>query len=90
VHEGRELQIREDARYDEATRLLELDWRLVASDAPDEVLAATRFRLRQFLASEVESLLAQAGWRIEQRYGDLARAPFGGDAKKQVIVCAPA
>lgn len=87
---GRELQIREDARYDEASRVLELDWRLVAANAPDEVLAATRFRIRQYFAADIERLLAQAGWRILGRFGDLDRRAFDAGSKKQVLVCAPA
>jgi SAM-dependent methyltransferase len=89
-HAGRELQIREDARYDEARRVLELDWRLVAADAPGEPLAATHFSLRQFDAATVERLLAASGWRVLERHGDLARSPFDADSKKQVLVCAPA
>lgn len=90
VHEGRTLQIREDARYDEHRRVLELAWRLVAAEAPDEVLAATGFTLRQFAAVDVDRLLAGAGWRVAERYGDLRRSPFTPTSVKQVIVCAPA
>lgn len=90
VHGGRELQIREDARYDEASRILELEWRLVAADAPGDLLAATQFRLRQFAAADVERLLAQAGWRIRERFGSLQRAAFTPASTKQVLVCEPA
>ena len=88
--QGHRLQIREDARYDEARRVLELDWRLVAADQPGAVLAATHFSLRQYFAGDVERLLARAGWTMRERYGDLARAPFTPLSKKQVLVCTPA
>ena len=87
---GRELQIREDARFDEATRVLDLEWRLVAADAPGEVLAQTHFRIRQYFAEDIERLLGQTGWRILERYGDLDRSPFDARSKKQVLVCVPA
>lgn len=90
VHGGRQLQIREDARYDEATRVLELEWRLVAADAPGEVLAATSFILRQYFADEIERLLERSGWRMLERYGDLQRAAFTETSIKQVLVCKPA
>lgn len=90
VHGGRELQIREDARYDEAGRVLELSWRLVAADAPTEILAATDFRLRQYFAHDIDRLLAATGWRVLERHGDLARSPFTAASVKQVLVCAPA
>lgn len=89
-HEGRELQIREDARYDEDSRVLQLDWRLVAADAPGDILATTRFRIRQYFAADIERLLAQSGWRILERYGDLDRRAFDAGSKKQVLVCAQA
>ena len=89
-HEGRELQIREDAAYDDVARILQLDWRLVAADAPGEILAATRFRIRQYFAADIERLLAQAGWRILERYGDLDRSAFGVGSRRQVLVCTPA
>ena len=90
VHEGRALQIREDARYDDADRMLTLDWRMVPADAPGEVLAATQFRIRQFSPDEVEHALAATGWRVLERYGDLDRSPFTAQSKKQVLVCGPA
>lgn len=90
VHEGRTLQIREDARYDDSDRMLTLDWRMVPADDPSEVLAATQFRIRQFSPEEVERALAATGWRILERYGDLERSAFTAQSKKQVLVCAPA
>ena len=89
-HQGRALQIREDARYDPERRLLDLEWRLVEADDASVELARTRFRIRQYLASDIERLLAATGWRILESFGDLQRAPFGANSKKQVLVCAPA
>ena len=89
-HEGRELQIREDSRFDEDRLLLDLDWRLVDPLQPDEPLAATRFRIRQYFPEAIEGLLSASGWRIVERYGDLQRAAFSAQSKKQVLVCAPA
>lgn len=89
-HEGRELQIREDSWFDEDRLLLDLYWRLVDSLHPDEALAATHFRIRQYFPEVVERLLSASGWRIVGRYGDLQRAAFTAQSKKQVLVCAPA
>jgi SAM-dependent methyltransferase len=90
IHAGDALEIREDASYDEASRVLDLHWRLVRADARDRLLAATRFRLRQFLAEDVERQLAATGWRIEQRFGGLDRSDFTAGSTKQVLVCVPA
>ena len=90
MHAGRELQIREDARYDEGSRVLQLDWRLVDRQIPNEILAATQFRIRQFSADEVNHALDATGWRVVERFGDLDRSAFTATSRKQVLVCAPA
>ena len=85
---GRALQIREDSSWDEAAQVLELDWRLVPADQPaSQPLAVSHFRLRQFAPELVESLLAKAGLRMLERYGELDRSPFADHARKQIIVC---
>ncbi len=88
AHQGRTLEIREDARYEEAARILQLDWRLLDAANPGEILAATSFRIRQYPAEDILRLLAQAGLRVLERYGDLGRAPFTAQSKKQVLICA--
>jgi SAM-dependent methyltransferase len=88
---GRALQIREDAAYDEATRILSLDWRLVDAAAPaGPPIAATHYRLRQHFADEVEAAIAAAGLRIAARFGDFDRSAFGPASRKQVLVCVAA
>ena len=88
-HDGRELHIREDARYEEDARVLDLEWRLVAADAPGDVLAAAHFRIRQHFPDDVLRLLRETGWRVLERYGDLDRRPFDASAIRQVLVCTP-
>ena len=88
-HDGRKLQIREDSRYEPEGRILDLDWRLVDSANPAEVLARTSFRIRQYFADDIERLLAAAGFRIRERYGDLDRSTFDSGSRKQVLVCIP-
>lgn len=87
-HLGRQLEIREDASYHEDSRILELQWRLRDLAAPEEILAATSFRIRQYPAGEILRLLDCAGLRVLERYGDLKRSPFSAESKKQVLVCA--
>lgn len=85
---GRRLEVREDTRYDPTSRLLSVNWRLVDAgrgDAPP--LAQTRYRMRQHFAADVERLLAGEGLVISERYGDLDRAPFDAESRKQVVVC---
>lgn len=88
-YQGRALQIREDSVYEPGQRILELNWRLVDASNGGQVLASTRFRIRQYFPTDIERLLSRAGFRVEQRFGDLDRSAFTAQSRKQVLVCAP-
>jgi SAM-dependent methyltransferase len=88
--DGRRLQIREDARYSPGPRVLELDWRLVDASDPQHILARTHFSIRQYFPQDIDRLLADAAFRVDQRWGGLDRSGFDAGAKKQVLVCTPA
>lgn len=42
---------------------------------------------RKFFPAELEALLAHAGFRVTERYGDFSRRPLDGTAESQVLVC---
>jgi SAM-dependent methyltransferase len=85
---GHNLEIRENTRYDDASRVLTIEWTLVQCDpAVAEPLARTRYHLRQYSAGEVERALARSGLVIEQRFGDFDRSPLTPASRKQLVVC---
>jgi ubiquinone/menaquinone biosynthesis C-methylase UbiE len=85
---GRELEIREDTRYDPASRVLTIHWRLVERDMPEHPpLATTGYSMRQYFPHDVDRLLERAGLVERERYGDLDRSPFTPTSKKQVVIC---
>jgi SAM-dependent methyltransferase len=88
--DGQRVQVRETARYDEAARVLHLDWRLVPLGDPATTLATIGHQIRQYHAADVERLLHAAGLRILERHGDLDRSPFHAGSRKQVLVCGAA
>ena len=61
--------------------------RLRDASAPDDILASTTFRIRQYPAAEVLRLLDCAGLRVLERHGDLQRTAFSAESKKQVLLC---
>lgn len=84
---GRQLEIREDSFFDEASGLLHLTWRLVRSGNPqEEPLSQTSYQMWQHDPSVVEAALANAGFAITSKYGGLDRSNWVADAKKLVIV----
>jgi len=45
---------------------------------------------RKFFPAELEALVAHAGFRVTERYGDFFFRPLDGTAESQVLVCEPA
>ena len=85
--DGAALEIREDARFDEARGILHIAWRLVPADRPEAApLAATAYRLWQHAPATVEAALAAAGFEMLDRWGGLDRSPWHDGALKQVIL----
>jgi SAM-dependent methyltransferase len=82
---GRRVELRETTRYDEADGIYHLDWRLAPVDAPQDTVAATRYRIRQVWPEDIAEAAAQAGLVVEAAFGDLDRSPPGPDARKQVF-----
>jgi SAM-dependent methyltransferase len=44
---------------------------------------------RKFFPAELEALVAHAGYRVAERYGDFSFRPLDGSAESQVLVCEP-
>jgi SAM-dependent methyltransferase len=44
---------------------------------------------RKFFPAELEALVAHAGFRVTERYGDFLFRPLDGNADSQVLVCEP-
>lgn len=85
--QGRSLEIREDTQYDEASRVLAVQWRLLDPSDPDgSPLAETSYHLRQYPPGEIERMLTLSGLAIEERHGDFDRSAFEPSSRKQVIV----
>lgn len=45
---------------------------------------------RKYFPAELEALVAHAGFRVTERFGDFSFAPLDGTAESQVLVCRPA
>jgi SAM-dependent methyltransferase len=44
---------------------------------------------RKYFPAELEALVAHAGFRVVERYGDFAWKPLDGTAESQVLICEP-
>lgn len=83
-----DLEIRECTDFDEKSSLLTIRWKLIDVARPeDPPLATTVIRMWQHEIYLVENSLRKAGFRIQERYGDLARSLFSASSKKQVYLC---
>jgi SAM-dependent methyltransferase len=86
--EGRSLELREDASYDSASRVLQLDWRLLRKQSCGSViLVRMRQYVGQYTAADVDRLLKRAGLTALARFGDVDRSPYTARSKEQVVIC---
>jgi SAM-dependent methyltransferase len=84
---GRNVELREDADFDEESSVLTSVWRLV--DSLDRAqLGLLRLRFTQYSHPVLKQMLGAAGLRIVEAYGDYDRRPFDAASMRQVLVCA--
>ena len=80
-----EITIEEMVSYDSAAQVRHVNWFLSAPGAPD--FRTIRYSLRMIFPQELLLLLDAAGFRLEARYGEFGREPFGPGSPRQVCVC---
>ncbi|HEY1340239.1 MAG TPA: class I SAM-dependent methyltransferase [Bryobacteraceae bacterium] len=80
-----EITIEEIVSYDSAAQVRHVNWFLSAPGAPD--FRSIRYALRMIFPQELLLLLDAAGFRLEARYGEFLREPFGPGSPRQVCVC---
>ena len=87
--EGRPLDIIEtDTHYDAATKILYGNWSLVDAERQLPLpLPPIALNLRQYAPDDVQTMLAEAGLRVTELWGDLDRKPFTPQSKLQIYVC---
>lgn len=86
--DGTQLEIREDADFDDSSGVLKLSWRLMRTGVAGlPPLAQTSYEMWQHSPETVKAALAASGFEVIHCYGDLNRSPWCSSAKKQVVVC---
>jgi hypothetical protein len=58
-------------------------------DRGQERTRVVKLSQRKFFPAELEALVAHAGFRVAERYGDFSFRPLDGTAESQVLVCEP-
>jgi SAM-dependent methyltransferase len=56
-------------------------------DEPGDPSSVVVLSQRKFFPAELEALVAQSGFTVEERYGDFAGEPLTGEAESQLLVC---
>jgi SAM-dependent methyltransferase len=64
--------------------LIRLYYEPVDGKGPTKIVKLSQ---RKFFPAELEALVAHAGFRVVERYGDFSRRPLDGTAESQVLVC---
>ena len=77
--------LEERATYNPGNQIRDLVWYLSKPEAPD--FRVVNFRLRMIFPAEVDQALEAAGLRLDTRYGEYSRLPFGPSSPRQVCLC---
>src|SRR5690348_10903890 len=64
--------------------LIRLYYEPVDGKGPTKIVKLSQ---RKYYPAELEALVAHAGFRVTERYGDFSRRPLDGTAESQVLVC---
>lgn len=64
--------------------LIRLYYEPVDGTGPTRIVKLSQ---RKYFPAELEALVAHAGFRVVERYGDFSRRPLDGTAESQVLVC---
>jgi SAM-dependent methyltransferase len=79
--------VSERVRYDNATQINHVRWRLSSEHAGDQFL---NFSMRVYFPAELDSALSRSGLKVLAKYGSFMKTPFSSASRQQVIVCANA
>lgn len=83
--DGGTVSLTEQFRYNQATQIADITWRLKLSRGvkkPD-----SKFKMRMLFPMELEALLDHCGLEIVSKYGNYDMSPFESDSPKQLIIC---
>ncbi|HSN26233.1 MAG TPA: hypothetical protein VLT45_08105, partial [Kofleriaceae bacterium] len=64
--------------------LIRLYYEPVDGKGPTKIVKLSQ---RKYFPAELEALVAHAGFRVVERYGDFARGPLEAGVESQVLVC---
>jgi SAM-dependent methyltransferase len=81
-----ELTVEETAGYDAAAQVRHVVWYVSTAGARD--FRRIEYQLRVIFPQELLLLLETVGFRLEARFGEFTREPFGASSPRQVCVCA--
>lgn len=82
-----EVRVDAEAAYDSATQVNRATWYFSTDARPDFRVAP--LHLRCIYPQELLLLIEAAGMRLDGRYGDFQRTPFGSSSRHQVCLCSP-
>jgi len=80
-----EVVVEATSDYDAATQVNRATWYFSEAGEPDFLTAP--LHLRSIFPQELPLLLAAGGLRLEARYGNFPRAPFGSSSVRQLCIC---
>ena len=84
-YENSQCRIMEINEYDEESQINRLTWSL---EKNNQIMADKYFfSMRMYYPHEMDILLADSGFRIEEKIGDYDGSPMNSDSEMQIYIC---
>ncbi|WP_222982502.1 class I SAM-dependent methyltransferase [Flagellimonas meishanensis] len=84
TNDGREVLIKQQMRYENATQINRIEWHYFINGEFDSI---QNLDMRLFFPQELDSYLEWNGFEIIHKFGDFAEVAFHDDSEKQIFVC---
>jgi len=81
------LRVESAHQYDAATQISHGTWYISTKDQPDGWIVPVTVRC--IFPQELPLLIAESGFELVRRFGDVSRAPFASESPRQICICRP-
>lgn len=84
TNDGREVQIKQNMRYESNTQINRIEWHYFING---EFNSVQNLDMRMFFPQELDSYIERSGFKITHKYGGFNLEEFNENSEKQIFVC---
>ncbi len=84
TEDGRNVQIKQQMRYETASQINRIEWHYFINGTFDSV---QKLDMRMYFPQELDAYLSFCGFDIIHKFGSFEEAPFSNQSDKQIFMC---